>query len=109
MVLSWPEYRNKRVSREMWETAVAGLDMLSEVLVELMLDTRLLSLLMDADDLLISTLLIVCVPRAISRSSVPLFVLNGVGPVPWTLVMPLGDVTRLRLFVAVLAEFESMA
>eukprot|EP00957_Ditylum_brightwellii_P199070 15174954-Ditylum_brightwellii.AAC.1 len=64
---------------------------------------------MDADDTLTSTLLIPCVPRAISRSSVPSFVLDDVGPVPWLLVMPLGDATRLHFFAAVMAEFEATA
>ena len=108
IVLSWSGYLSKRVSREMWEIAVARSDMLSEVLVELMLDEKLLSLLMDGDDSLTSPLLIELVPKAISRSSVPSFVLDVLAP-PRRLVVPLGDVTRLRFFAAVLAEFESTA
>ena len=89
----------------MWEIAVAGSDMLSEVLVELMLDAKLLLLLTDRDNSLTSPLLIELVPKAISRSSVPSFVLDVLAP-PRMLVVPLGDVTRLRFFAAVLAEFE---
>eukprot|EP00957_Ditylum_brightwellii_P169117 12872131-Ditylum_brightwellii.AAC.1 len=64
---------------------------------------------MDANDMLTSLLLIPCVPRAISRSSVPSFVLDDVDPVPWLLVIPLGDATCLRFFAAVMAVFEAMA